>query len=112
MSMSYKMTNAEEWWTAVDECWGDLLRIIGDQMLMDCPAYDTPGNAQTPMSGRTVEKELEHLRETRDGRIARYFHAAWGIASDSYAWSVPGWGVLCDLCSEEWCIREEPEETP
>jgi hypothetical protein len=33
------------------------------------------------------------------------------MASESYARErVCGWNALCDLCSEEWAIRPEPDE--
>jgi len=103
----------EEWWALVDHWWDDLLAIIAHHIDITSPAYDPPGkgleNGGT-RTGRTVLGELGHLRSTRARvRLPRYFHASWDLASDAYAWSVPGWGVLCDLCSEEWCLYTDVE---
>lgn len=101
---------AEEWWTLLDDRWDYLLEIIGHHLDFDHQAFDPPG---TPIerggkfTGRNVMAELHHLKRTRDRRMARYLHATWGLASDAYAWSVPAWGDLCDLCSEDWCLNDE-----
>lgn len=97
-----------DWWKAVDDNWDDLLEIIFHTMIYDHPAYDPPGDAKGKPTGRDISRELEHLRKQRDMyRLARYFNAAWGLSSEAYAWSTRGWGVLCDLCSEEGSVLEE-----
>jgi len=102
----------EDYWSNVDEAWDSLLSIIAHHMDLNSPAYDPPGNLEGKMTGRTLLEELVHLKRTRDReRLPRYFHAAWGWASDAYAWSVPHWGTLCDLCSEEWCLYTEEERS-
>lgn len=99
-----------DWWNAVDGHWDNLQEIIAHNIDMCHPAYDVPGSDKSPATGRTISAELEHLKQTRDHqRLARYFHAAWGLASESYAWSVPSWGTLCDLCSEEQVFYQEEE---
>lgn len=51
---------------------------------------------------------LEKLRETRDPKMARMLNLCWLAAPDrEYIHSWPSWGVLCDLCSEEWCLDPE-----
>ena len=102
-----RIDTAQDWWNAVDDNWDDLLSIIGDQMIIDAPAHEIPGNAEAELTGRTILQEVIHLKKTRGTKLARYFAASWCLSSDSYAWSVPGWGVLCDLCSEEWVLYEE-----
>lgn len=102
-----EINNAADWWKAVDDEWDHLTAIIFHRIDPHHPAHETPGDPETPKTGRTILAEVEHLRVTRDVRLARYFHAAWGMASEAYAWSVPGWGTLCDLCSEDWAIHPE-----
>lgn len=99
----------DEWWQAVDDNWQSLLEIIFHHMDHTHPAYDTPGQEDTPETGRNIAEELEHLREARDSKLARYLQASWCLASDAYAWSVDGWGQFCDLCSEEHVLYEEEE---
>lgn len=101
----------DDWWRILDENWEELLSILADKLNFDFPAYDPPGRADGTLTGRSIGVELEHLRKNRDGeRLARYLFAAWDLASEAYAWSVPGWGVLCDLLSEEYVLYETGEE--
>jgi len=103
-----EIRTADDWWKVVDDHWPELQEIIFHHMDWKHPAYDQPGDAKSPPTGRSISEELDFLREKRDPyRLARYFNAAWGMASESYAWSVPGWGQLCDLCSEEWVVQSE-----
>jgi len=97
---------AEDWWHAVNVHWEYLLNILAHQMDMDYVAYETPGDDSSPALERTIFQEVVHLRGEKDKKLAKYFHAAWCLASETYAWSVPGWGTLCDLCSEDWVLYE------
>ena len=99
-----------DWWNAVENNWDLLLQIIAHRLDLDHAAYETPGDDTVQETGRTVAEELDFLRKNRDEKIARYFHAAWGLASETYAWSVQGWSVLCDLCSEECVLYPEPTD--
>lgn len=101
-------STAAEWWSIVDENWDELRSIIGHHMDLLHAAYEKPGNAKSAPTGRRITEELEHLKTTRDGhKLARYFHAAWGMASDGYARErVDGWSALCELCSEEGVLDE------
>ncbi len=101
-----KITTQNDWWDAVYKNWPDLLDIVYHHMDPGHVAYDIPGDASSALTGRTIATELERLKDERDDRTARYLAAAWCMASDAYAWSVPSWGVLCDLLSEEWVIHE------
>ena len=100
----------EDWWALVDSYWDSLCDIIAHHMMMLSPAYETPGKDHTPQTGRTISAEIDFLKENKDPKLARYFHASWVLASDAYAYSVPGWAVLCDLCSEDWVFHEEPPD--
>ena len=100
----------QDWWETVDRAWDSLVDIIAHHMKMGSPAYEIPGKDSSSETGRTISEEIDFLRENRDSKLARYFHASWGMASDAYAYSVPGWGALCDLCSEDWVFYEEPPD--
>lgn len=101
-----EIRSEKDWWDAVNSKWDYLLNIIGDQMDLGSPAYEVPGKCESLMTGRTILQELIFLKQTENTKIARYFNGAWGLASEKYAWSVPGWGLLCDLCSEEYVLYE------
>jgi hypothetical protein len=79
-----------EWWSKVDDNWNDLLEIIYDF------ALDRADEATTYMLERNPD-------------LARVFNSAWFNAPDDRAvlYSYPGWGLLCDLCSEEWVLYDD-----
>jgi hypothetical protein len=104
-----EIRNKDDWWNVVVHHWDYLLGILADKLDFSCTAFEIPGDGKSESTGRIVVEELEHLKYNRDAKLARYFHAAWGLSSDSYAYSVPGWGQLCDLCSEEYVLYEEEE---
>lgn len=103
-------TSPDEWWGNLNARWSDILQCFE--------------NAGAPMSSNIWRDEirgeevvhdhsflvtLEKLRETRDPKMARMLNLCWLAAPDHpsiHRW--PSWGVLCDLCSEEWCL--DPEE--
>jgi len=99
-----------DWWQVVDDYFHWLLAIVAHHMDISSPAYDKPGDSTSKPTGRNIFEELEHLKTVRDPKLCRYFAATWGMASDAYAYSVPGWGALCDLCSEEWVFQQVPTE--
>jgi hypothetical protein len=44
-------------------------------------------------------------------KLIEFFHLAWYHAPDvGYIHAIPGWPILCDLCSEDELVR--PEEPP
>lgn len=96
-----------DWWNVVDDNWMHLRTIIHHQINVYEPATESPGDGSINMTGRSIALEIERLKEHRDQRLCRYFFAAWDMASDAYAWSVPGWSELCDLCSEEWVFDQD-----
>ena len=102
--------NADDWWHIVDLHWEGLIEIASQFMDMLHPAYDTPGDATSEPTGRDILGEMEYLKEGHGKRLVRYFQAAWALAPDSYAYSHPTWGVLCDLCSEEWALHVDDND--
>ena len=70
------INNVGDWWAAVDGAWGDLTDIVAHHMDVFHPAYEVPGDAKSPPTGRDIGDELTHLKTTRDRRLARYFAAA------------------------------------
>ena len=103
------LETAADWWETVEQYWDALVRIVGDQMDLLHPAYKHPGTETSEPTGRNIADELEWLKEHKDARLARYFQAAWGLSSDSYAYNVPAWGIFCDLCSEGWVLLDNPD---
>ena len=105
----------QDWWDQLKNNLGDILVVIKDQMDLNHPAYQTPGNENSPMTGRTILEEINFLIKRKDRKIVRYLHATWMLATESYARnprSIAGWSAICDLCSEEWALYpDEPENS-
>lgn len=80
--------NIEDWWTLLNDSWDDIIEIISHCL----PGIDL--------------ERLNELRLSRNPELHSYLNSAWIMASESYAWSVPGWGYFCDLCSENWVFNE------
>lgn len=104
--MSYKSpTNKQEYWKIVDTYWDDIFRILNIYL----PTFSNKWIDETPLD-KTLGEYIIDLKESNNPRIVRAFNAAWFAAPDSVGiWDHSGWGALCDLCSEEWCLYEEKE---
>lgn len=93
MTYEYPKTT-EEYWNIVDTYWDKLYNILV----------------------RFLPKEklaqADHLRLVKDPQLISLFNDSWWNAPDSLSiHSIPGWEVLCDLCSESYLVHEESEET-
>src|SRR5579859_1564173 len=97
-----------DWWACVDRYWPQLRAILYRFIPMDKNEGYDGEILLFPLS-----KHIEELKEQRNQDLARYFNAAWGAAPDDPSiHRIPGWGMLCDLCSEEWVFNEPPEVCP
>jgi len=103
--------NENDWWDLLDAYWGDILEIVFHHLDPNHPAYEIPGDANSPVTGRVLHEELVYLKLKKNPKIHRYLNVSWCMASDTYAYSVSGWSQFCDLCSENW-VFDEGEETP
>lgn len=86
------MRTAQEWWKEVDSRWEDLMEII---------------YAYAPCQ---IERAISCKRQ-KSPQLARVLNMIWHRAPDnrSVLYSFAGWGVLCDLCSEEWVLYDDDE---
>jgi len=90
----------DEWWNLVYENWPDLLGILNLYVGMN-DNEDINGNIT--LCKRS--EEVERMRHSKDVRLASYFTRAWGNAPDkSFIHNIPGWNLLCDLCSEDYVL--------
>lgn len=98
-----KLETKEDWWTTVEDHWDDLQNIL-KQFLPTEEYQDVEGN----ITSKPMFEIISNLKKKQDADIARYLVAAWAAAPDTYQiHKIPGWSVLCDLCSEEWCLYDE-----
>ncbi len=100
-----RIDSYEDWWSAVDKNWKQLRLIL---------VRFIPMNGNEGFAGQILPHplwiEVENLKEAGNEDLARYFHAAYAAAPDSpEIHRIPGWGLLCDLCSEEGVLFDGEE---
>jgi len=88
--------NKKQWWNLVDENWPDLLGILNRFIGMTDHADINDNITQCQRS-----EEVARMKQEKNPRLADYFSAAWYNAPDNPCiHDIPGWALLCDLCSE------------
>ncbi len=89
---SYPETK-EQWWSLVDRFWPELFSIV--------VTYNPPS-----INGQKTPLYIGALKNNKDAELAEIFSQAWGRApDDGYIHLIPGWDVLCDLCSESYVLE-------
>ena len=83
--------SSQDWWKSLDDNYADIYSI--------CRSYLKP-------------EELEQVKQSykdRDGLALHHlFELAWWNAPDSrHIHEIPGWGVLCELCSESEVLEDQ-----
>lgn len=95
----------EDWWYLVDKHWADLYRIL--DMYLPLSEHE---NLNKEIIEETLGCFITTLKEKKDEELVRYFHSAWWRAPDCPSiHKIPSWGILCDLCSENWVFQEEKQ---
>ena len=90
--MSDAPRNREEYFSLAEQYRDELFNIIAG------------------FSGRDNAEEFTLFLNERSNSIASIFHQAWADAPDKpWIHSIPGWHVLCDLCSEDYVLYEDEE---
>lgn len=92
MHLNYPKT-IDEWWDNCEKSW-KLLKPI----LIKYGGY--------------TEQELEKMKADKDPKLSLYYQTAWFKLPDIPAiHSIPGFSILCDLCSESHVLytKEETE---
>jgi len=124
----YRIETLNDWWRLVEENKGELRSIVSGHCVtfkdakriernME-PNWIVPGGRfyGLNISGiyeKLQEEALEQFEEyirSRNRKIHSMFSQAWWRAPDRpEIHDIPGWDVLCDLCSEDWVFWEEGE---
>ena len=95
--MSYPKSR-DEWWTQLDEHWGDILEIfclVGFNLTAPVP------HVEAKIDLTSFASYLEKLKKDRDVELLKWLSRAWIEAPDRpYIHEWPSWGYFCDLCSE------------
>ena len=82
----------EEYFSLAEQYRDELFNIIAD------------------FSGRDNAEEFTLFLNEQSNSIASILHQAWSDAPDKPSiHSIPGWHVLCDLCSEDYVLYEGGE---
>ena len=90
--MSDAPETREEYFSLADKYRNELYHIIVD------------------FSGRDNADEFILFLDEQSNSIASILHQTWADAPDKpWIHSIPGWHVLCDLCSEDYVLDESQE---
>lgn len=111
------INDQESWWAALNANFENIVAILHRFLPMEDPAHTGPGDAETPLRtdslGSTISGTRDFNEAARDKdalRTLAYLKGAWRCAPDKpWIHSLPSWGVLCDLCSEDWVFYEEEQ---
>lgn len=118
-------TTKEQYWLLVNEHW----QVLSDLISTYHPGYGRKHNMV--ITANRAENLCQQIREdilddwqiddecpvkiaeqhkiNRSDEIVSIFNQTWFGMPESYeVRSEPGFSLLCDLCSESWCL-EEPE---
>lgn len=115
--------NAEEYWETCETFKDELSQMIGDfhpyyqrQHAMKITASAAEETCRVVRESIVAETERDpcerfhEMLKSRDPMISSIFNQVWfGMPESEYVRSYPGFGMLCDLCSEDHLIvPEEP----
>jgi hypothetical protein len=96
---------AEDYWVVVDNYWSYLLAII--------ERFGPPLKLDEMLLGSeilSVSVAATRWKENRDIRLVEYFNDTWAAAPDcGTIHMIPGWHILCDLCSESYLFYGDSE---
>lgn len=109
--------NKEQWWKLVDDNWEGLLYIIrsfwedSTQLPITAPGAEAVRLNIVKHKPR-MDVSFEALKENRNPELSRFLESVyWRIPESTDCWKFEAFGVLCDLCSESYCLYEEGEES-
>lgn len=101
----------QNWWTTLDENWADLLQITCSVGVPLSKFHEeTQGTNGDPLEPLMVFLERTKKRQDHD-TMWLFWQRVWAAAPDSSkinSW--PGWGTLCELCSEDWVFQDEERQ--
>ena len=104
---------SEEWWDNVNTYWSDLLDIILRYIPDDITNFDRDEVTSIENSFFLVEKTavyLTKLKESKNIELDNWLQKTWASAPDNGSIHLnKGWEVLCDLCSENYVLYEQPQ---
>lgn len=84
------ITNKADWWDGLGSQWGNIQLILGRFV-----------------SNEEEESAKQAYKDRDEVEMLRVLNNAWWNASDdSSIHEIPGWGDMCDLCSESWVFDE------
>jgi len=121
-------TTKEEWWECVDELQDELIGCVRRFHPNVHNSYHP--NRELVITAADAEAACEKIREEirqnsvgdpvllakmyiadRDSRLVSILNETWfGAPESSSVMSVPGFAVLCDLCSESYLLYEDEED--
>ena len=127
-----RIESPEDWWTAVEERWDHLVAMIDRYHPTSRePTLDQEFKDHMPITAKNAERACDVARhqiykeekdlqtpgvrafkakEAKDHEaLGKILSGTWfGIPESVGCWDLPSFGVLSNLCSENWVFEEEP----
>lgn len=101
-----KLTNKNTYWKTIEDNWANLEKILNIYL----PTFSKKWIDEQPLQ-ITLGEYIVELKNTQNPKLIRAFNAAWFAAPDEVGiWSHNAWGLLCNLCTEEYVLTEPIEE--
>ena len=94
-----EIKNREDWWHHYNKNLDDLIDIV----VKYADENDIGDNDAVQQMKEWGESK------TYSETLFSYLNNAWFFAPEDGCRKIPGWFVLCDLCSESWVFEEEEE---
>lgn len=110
-----EINTPEDWWSVVDAQWSKIIGIFQNcNAPLDGHVWRDEIFGEEVFHGKTLAVMLEEAKADRDhDALGHFLDLLWAAAPDKpYIHSWPGWGDLCDLCSERWVFDPEPVADP
>jgi hypothetical protein len=101
-------SSKEGWWSELEKNWDDILFIMVERIpLHDRVKIDKETDEITISNHRMID-EVNMLKRNRNPHLCRYLFATWESLPDQECiHGYRGFGVLCDLLSEEGILYDE-----
>jgi len=63
--------------------------------------------------GFSVQEQIEKAKKEKNWKfLCKLLNAFWHSAPDEqYIHTIPGWSILCELCSEDWVFYNRQEQS-
>lgn len=95
-----EINSKEDWWFHYNKNLTDLICIVLDYVDRKYAQGLAPNDVEDQMEEWGRERKYSQT-------LYCYLNSSWFNAPENGCREIPGWFVLCDLCSENWVFEED-----